>query len=501
MTTLLSLRHLSNNGNRCYNKGIIHMRTRNTQAYSLLLLIADAVIILSSFTLAYILRVQFDPRPILAPVYAREYIGTAAVILPFWLFVFATLGLYNRRFYERSWQEAGRLLLGVFLGILLILGYSYVTSQTFFPARLVAVYSFMAAFILLFFERRFLHFIRFSLIRRGMAVHRTLLIGNTLTTGAIARELENNAVSPYKIVAIAGPKQLAKDSSATYYPSASDAIHHLKFHRIDTVIQTDLFEDQAKNRAIFEATQIRHIQYHFIPGNAEFYSGKNTVSVLFGLPMISVYQTPLIGWGAIVKQIFDMFTTIIILAVLSPILVLVTILQVIFNPGPILYRSKRLSQYSRPFTLYKFRSMRPEYGSKDAAEEFEEMGREDLAREYRKNRKVTNDPRITRFGKFLRITSLDELPQLLNVLKGDLSLVGPRPILPQEITFSEGRAALLHSVKSGVTGLWQVSGRSSLSFADRIELELYYAQNWTFWLDMKILVRTIAVVLNQSNAK
>jgi len=145
--------------------------------------------------------------------------------------------------------------------------------------------------------------------------------------------------------------------------------------------------------------------------------------------------------------------------------------------------------------------MAKKYGKKDAAVEFRTMGRDDLAREYDKNRKVKNDPRITGFGNFLRITSLDELPQLFNVLRGDLSLVGPRPILPQEANFSPGRTALLHSVKSGVTGLWQVSGRSNLSFDERIELELFYAQNWSFWLDIKILFKTIGVVLNKRGAK
>ena len=129
------------------------------------------------------------------------------------------------------------------------------------------------------------------------------------------------------------------------------------------------------------------------------------------------------------------------------------------------------------------------------------MGRNDLAAEYEKHRKVAFDPRITAFGNFLRKTSLDELPQLFNVLRGDLSLVGPRPILPQEVKFSRSRAALLHSVKSGVTGLWQVSGRSNLSFEERIELELFYAQNWSFWLDIKILFKTVGVVLFRRGAK
>ncbi len=129
------------------------------------------------------------------------------------------------------------------------------------------------------------------------------------------------------------------------------------------------------------------------------------------------------------------------------------------------------------------------------------MGREDLAKEYETRRKVNNDPRITPFGRWLRATSIDELPQIFNVLRGDISLVGPRPILPQEVKLAKGRTALLHSVKSGMTGLWQVSGRSELSFDDRIELELFYAQNWSFWLDIKILFKTALVVVQRKGAK
>jgi undecaprenyl-phosphate galactose phosphotransferase len=145
--------------------------------------------------------------------------------------------------------------------------------------------------------------------------------------------------------------------------------------------------------------------------------------------------------------------------------------------------------------------MRQEYSGKDAAEIFRMMGREDLAVEYEKTRKIDNDPRVTKFGNILRKTSLDELPQIFNVLKGDISLVGPRPILPQEVKLAKGRTALLHSVKSGMTGLWQVSGRSELSFDDRIELELFYAQNWSFWLDVKILFKTALVVVKGKGAK
>ena len=131
------------------------------------------------------------------------------------------------------------------------------------------------------------------------------------------------------------------------------------------------------------------------------------------------------------------------------------------------------------------------------------MGRPDLVEEYKRDFKVVDDPRITRFGKFLRDTSIDELPQIFNVWKGDLSLVGPRPIPKRELDakFTKTHGALLLSVKSGITGLWQVSGRNDLTTEQRIKLELYYVQNWSFWLDIKILFKTIAVVIRKVGAR
>lgn len=127
------------------------------------------------------------------------------------------------------------------------------------------------------------------------------------------------------------------------------------------------------------------------------------------------------------------------------------------------------------------------------------MGRPDLAHEYEKHRKILSqpDPRITKFGHFIRKTSIDELPQLWNVLRGELSLVGPRPIEPIELPRYEDRGPLLLSVRSGMTGLWQVSGRNDLPFDKRVELELYYAQNWSFWLDLKILIKTPQALLSR----
>lgn len=479
------------------------MPSRNAKLYSLFLLFADVLVLMLAFTIAYVLRVQNDPRPLLVPVYAQTYLLTFLAIMPLWIITFASLGLYSATTYNRRLAEWTKIAIGSVIGILLVIGYEYVSGERVFPARLVTAYALTGAFVLLIFERELMRFIKTQLFKLGRGTSRVLIIGNSSATKDIAREISETRKTGYRVVAMNCPvRQLPKElTGVEHFTDTESALAAIKRLRITTIIQTDLYDSSERNQLILGAAQVHHINYNFIPGEAEFYSGKNTVDVFLGYPMISVSQTALIGWGAIAKRVFDTFASAALIVVLSPLLLLLVVLQKIFNPGPVFYLSSRLSQFSKPVRLIKFRSMSAKYGKSDAAEEFEAMGRPELAAEYRRDHKVKDDPRVTRFGNFLRITSLDELPQVFNVLKGDLSLVGPRPILPQEVKFSEGKAALLHSVKSGVTGLWQVSGRSELSFDERIELETFYAQNWSFWLDIKILFKTIAVVIRKQGAR
>lgn len=479
------------------------MPTRNTKFYSLLLLLSDAAVLMAAFTIAYIVRVQLDDRPLLADVYAVDFAWAALTIVPFWLLIFAMFGLYSADIYTRRLTEWSRIAMGCFVGVLFVIGWEYVTQELFFPARLMAVYTLIGATTLIVFERELIRILRTIMYRFGRGISRVMIIGDSAALTDIARNLDNTPKSGYDVVAVASPKALFPDDiEAEHFSRTDAALREIDRLRVTTIIQTNLYDNESRNQQILAAAQTRHIQYNFIPGEPEFYTGKNTVDVFLGYPMITVHQTPLIGWGEIVKRIFDSIVSLLLIVILSPLLLLLIILQKIFNPGPVFYISKRLSRFSDPIDLIKFRSMRDRPTAHlDAAEEFRAMGRMDLVEEYEKHRKVTKDPRITRFGKFLRDTSLDELPQLFNVLRGDLSLVGPRPILPQEVKFGRSRAALLHSVRSGVTGLWQVSGRSHLSFDERIELELYYAQNWSFWLDIKILFKTIGVVFKKTGAK
>lgn len=483
------------------------MPHKNSKLYSFVLILIDALVLIAAFVLAYVARVQYDPRPLLHNIYAYDYLFSFLLIIPFWIFIFALIGLYNPNTYSRRLVEWAKIVIGSLVGILFVIGWQYVMDKDLLPARLVAVYAFGGAAVLLIIEREVLRAIRTVMYRYGRGTKRVLLIGSSSATRDIAYNLADTARSGYEVIAIAGPKaNLPEGFAGHHYSLVEAALKNIELDKITMIIQTDLYEDAGRNQKILSAAQANHIDYSFIPGEAEFYSGKNTVDVFLGYPMISVYQTPLVGWGAILKRIFDFGVSLVMVVILSPLFLVIIILQKILNPGTVFYVNDRLSRFSEPVKLLKFRSMThlPGFDSRnvDDVAEYRAMGREDLAQEYlRTNKAPKNDPRVNAFGRFLRATSIDELPGIFNVLNGDLSLVGPRPILPQEVKLAHGRTALLHSVKSGVTGLWQVSGRSELSFEERIELELFYAQNWTFWLDIKILFKTVWVVLKGRGAK
>ncbi len=477
------------------------MPVKTVRLYTLSLIIADTLAFLAAFAIAYKLRVSYDSRELLAVIPAREFMSTFLVLVPFWLVTFMTFGLYSPYVYQKRLTEYGKLFVASAVGILIVIGYAFIIDRAIFPGRIVPLYAAILVFLLLVIFREILRLIRDLLYSYNVGTQRVLIIGNNHATADIAARLAVTHRSGFRVVAIAGKAH--KNSRAVLYNSAEVALRDLDKLRIDTIIQTNLYDNPERNQVIMNAAQERHIQYCFIPGEAEFYSGKNTIDVFLGYPIISVYKSPLIGWGEVVKRIFDLLCIVIASPVWIPIFLLLVVLQKIFNPGPIFFTHTRLTKHSKPFKMYKFRSMIPKYSGEDAIEIFQRMGRHDLVEEYKRDFKVENDPRITPWGNFLRKSSLDEVGQMINVITGDMSLVGPRPIPAKELEakFSRTHGALLHEVRPGVTGLWQVSGRNDISTRERIELELYYVQNWSFWLDIKILFKTVLVVLNRSGAK
>jgi lipopolysaccharide/colanic/teichoic acid biosynthesis glycosyltransferase len=179
----------------------------------------------------------------------------------------------------------------------------------------------------------------------------------------------------------------------------------------------------------------------------------------------------------------------------------VAVLIKLFDHGPLLLRQTRLTRFNQKFTAYKFRTHRATYNGLSPEEAFKKLGKPELIKKYRENGDhLADDPRISKFGRLLRATSLDELPQLINIVKGDISLVGPRALVPEELDQYAKKHTIL-SVKSGLTGLAQVSGRRDISFAERRQLDTYYVQNWSFWMDISILAKTLRAVLSGSGAK
>ena len=352
------------------------MPSKNTKFYSLILIIIDTFVLLAAFTLAYILRVQYDPRPLVTNVHAYDYLYAFLLIIPFWIIVFILLGLYQRNTYNRRLVEWSKIAIGSFIGILLVIGWQYVSGKNIFPARLVAVYVFAGSFLLIVVEREVLRYIRSLMFRYGRGVKRVLVIGTSDATCDIALSLADTPKSGYEIVAIAGPKKIMPTQLGVHhYSLVETALKDIEVNGITTIIQTDLYDSVERNQRILSAAQTHHIEYNFIPGEAEFYSGKNSVDVFLGYPMITVYQTPLVGWGAIVKRILDQILSTLLIIILSPVFLVIFIIKKIADPGPAFYISKRLSRFSMPIGLIKFRSMDAKYGSRDAADEFRDVAR------------------------------------------------------------------------------------------------------------------------------
>lgn len=479
------------------------MKNNASTSYSALLVLGDMFVILSSFVIAYILRVTLDDRPLVEPIPALTFTEIFLILSPLWIIVFATLGLYREEVYGRRLPEIGRLLVGSFVGILLVIGYEFVSNEPIFPARLIPVYAFVFSFLLLVLMRSILWQVRKAMFKYGWWVNNVMIIGSNTTTRDLASLLSDTNTSGYNITSIIGAKTaIPKDFSGKHFSDLGDGLNAISALHVHTIVQTRLFEDEHKNARIANAAAREHVAYKFIPSEAAFTSGRPSIELFHYFPVISLHQTPLLGWGKIAKRLFDFIGSLIGIVLLSPFLLLIAILIKITDPGPILFSHTRLSRFGRNVPTYKFRSMKKKYSGKDPKQVFAELGKPELYDEFVRNRaKVDNDPRISGIGKFLRATSLDELPQLFNVLRGDMSLVGPRAIPENELADYPDEKPLLLSVKSGITGLAQVSGRSDISMDERIRLDLFYVQSWSFWLDIRILLRTILVVIAKLGAR
>lgn len=474
------------------------MKNNASLIYGFLLLVGDFVALLGSFVLAYLIRVHYDTRPLADQVPGVTYLKIFAALLPFYLIIFGLLGLYNKDVYERRFAEFGRLLSGNIIGMLGIIAFAYSYSRPIFPARLVPFYALVISFILVYLMRSVIRALRHLLFAYGFGINNVMLIGNSQATTELARFIGNTRRSGYKIIGYFGGHALVpKKYHAKHYSSLNDAIAELS--QVHTVIQTELYDDET-NQRIIDAAQSRHIAYKFIPANANLYTGNNEIELFNNFPVIAVHQTALVGWGRIGKRTFDILGALVGLVISTPIFIVVGLIIKITDPkGPVFYKHPRVSRFGTMFNSYKLRSMYWIYSSGHKTDEqiFKELGRDDLLEEWRRDQKVKSDPRVMPIGRFTRSSSIDELPQLWNVLKGELSLIGPRPVTKSELERYEKASSIFLSIKPGITGLWQVSGRNDTTYEERIALDLFYVQHWSFLLDLKIIYRTAIVMLTR----
>lgn len=482
------------------------MRKRSELLFSLILVPLDYLALVAAFVAAYIVRVKIDGRPVAHPVAALTFLKLALILLPIWILIFALAGLYNQSNQRRRFDEVGKIFIAVSGGVMFMILLDFLQRNSIFPSKAVPIYAYGFGLIAVLLVRTVVRAVQRALFRKNIGVHRALIIGS----GELAQRIASSLVpaTGYRISGCIDSAQGAgrRMKGITVYKSFDEAVVALGRRGFDEIIQADSALNQEEILDMVTYATNNHLSYRFIPNQFGLYAVNSQMSTMAGIPIVEIKLTPLDGWGRILKRVFDVVGSIIGLILLSPLFAVIAISIKLRDPGPVFYRHRRLSRIGKELFMFKFRSMSHKFSTsskfkgKTPEEIFEILGRPELAKEFKISQKVQNDPRISQIGRFLRSSSLDELPQLLNVLKGDMSLVGPRPVVPVELERYGDFGASFLALKPGITGLWQVSGRNDISYDERVKLDIFYVEHWSLWLDMKILFKTVLVILGRQGA-
>ena len=474
------------------------MRKKSDYILRFCLIIGDALMLILSFACAYFIRTHVDPRPYKFESQFFDFTATVATLIPILLVILAALGLYRKDIFlgKSRLPERGRLLLAAVLSVAALIVYDFFRGEDLFPVRIVALTSVALSFVFLLLERIIVRFAVRMIFRNDYGTKRVIIIGNHKNTEYLADYITSTPESGYRLAGIvAAKKYIPNDLKTHQYSSLKEA---LRKSRVDVIFQTD----EKSTEYVYKQAINRHLLYYFVPSETALSSHFGELELVGSTPAVMVITTPLIGGYAVIKRLFDIvFSFLAIIITLIPMIVIWVVLKLSdFKHSPI-YADERLTQYNRKFRCFKFRTMKSEFSGMTAEQAFIKMEKPELIKKYRKDGDfLKNDPRITRIGRFLRRTSLDELPQLFNILKGDISLIGPRALLPGELR-DYGDRSLILTVKSGLTGFAQVSGRRDISFEERRALDIYYVRNWSLTLDLHIFFKSIAVVIRGDGAK
>lgn len=419
-------------------------------------------------------------------------------ILLVWHVVFASCGLYESRRLRSRHSDILDALKGTTL-CTLIMGVATVALhiQMVDLAFLTAFWGASSAVVIT--SRIVLRYMLYHFRRRGYNLRQMLIVGTNLRAIEFARKIESRPELGYRLIGFVDEEWMGmEDFRDTHYHFACRLAEIPDFIRntvVDEVVMAlPIKSYYAQASRIAALCEKQGIVLRFLPAIFNLGLAHSTAEEVAGDSLLTLYTGPLDGWPVFVKRALDVAFSIAVLILSAPLFVLVAILIKWTSPGPVFFRQKRMGINKRRFWIYKFRTMVP-----DAEQKLRELeSRNEVSGPVFKIRK---DPRIIPIGKFLRKTSIDELPQLINVLKGDMSLVGPRPLPIRDCEgFNRDWHRRRFSVRPGITCLWQVSGRSSIPFERWMELDMQYIDEWSLWLDFKILVGTVPAVFKGSGA-
>ena len=470
------------------------MKREPVFTFKVALCVGDVLAISVAFALAYFLRTHIDPRPFYFNSAILEFITSIIFLIPIWIVVFFVSGLYQESVYMHRPKEYGRLLVASGIGVMALITYDFFVGEDLFPVRIIAVLAFVLCWLMSILLREIIKFIRKILCINNIGVLRLLVVGDSTQTTTLIKNLRGNLASGYKVSGVVAKAQYIPDFARQLrYKTIAEAC---KDSRFDVIVQTE----NRDTKTIYSCAINHHLGYMLVPNQDVLLSRLGDIDIIGTQPVIHVPVTPITGHSRFLKRLFDIVAGGILLILASPFMLIIFIAEM-FSGGDPIYDTKRLSRFNKKVKIYKFRSHKKQFNRLMPEQAFAKMGRPELIEEYRRGGdQLDNDPRVSKLGKFLRATSLDELPQLWNVVRGDISLVGPRALVPGELAKYPNKNLIL-STKSGLTGLAQVSGRRDISFEERRLLDIYYVQNWSLLLDIQILFRTVATVLFRRGAK
>lgn len=419
----------------------------------------------------------------------ESYIKIVVLVIPIFIVIYAIEGLYDIRSTRKFWKEALKVFTATSIGLVIIIVAIFLKRE-WFSSRFIILAAWFLAAAYVVFARYLLQLLqKWLLASRGMGVHRVLLIGRNGKIDVFAKLIRRDKKLGYRIV----------DQIETAHLKIVKIIKEEK--GIDEIIICEPSITDDEQEKLIDFCAINNITYKFIPTTLQ--TSKITIGVLDGEPLFEVKNTPLEGWGRIMKRTFDLMTSVFGIIITSPVTILTAIAIKLDSPGPVIYKNERIGSNGRKFFVYKFRYFKKEFCiSRDNPDlqEAVEYEKELIEKQSVRNGplyKIKRDPRKTRVGDFIEKYSIDELPQFFNVLFGTMSMVGPRPHQKREVEKYMDYHRRLLTIKPGVTGMAQVSGRSDLDFEDEYRLDLYYIENWSLSLDILICFKTIGVLFRK----